>query len=289
MRTLLVTKIILLLIVINSDELEFLTKALILNDRQPFFIFLFHFSFSLTLSLTAHLQHPNIQTIPTPNQITFAASKRRSRRSHSRRSRRHNHRLPFPFRNDLAESFAVAVTFACCRRICLSSSLKLAVVTEAWSSSPIKPQRHFGSLLHRRISSLSPIQLPRPFDFHLHRLFAFPSLLQTPTTLRLPLQPVTLHLPFKLFFFLTTSSMRLLKLYLFIAFLQSAILHTHTYMNAYISLIVFICLNCCFCKRVRWVCVVFVCGQVLDGVLSYDDDNHFMRRNVYWFGDGEFY
>lgn len=34
---------------------------------------------------------------------------------------------------------------------------------------------------------------------------------------------------------------------------------------------------------------VFVCGQVLDGVLSYDDDNHFVKRNVYWFGDGEFY
>ena len=63
--------------------------------------------------------------------------------------------------------------------------------------------------------------------------------------------------------------MRLLKLYLFIAFLQSAILHTHTYRNAYISLIVFICLNCCFCKR---VCVVFVCGQVLDGVLSYEEE-----------------
>ena len=71
------------------------------------------------------------------------------------------------------------------------------------------------------------------------------------------------------FFSLTTSSMRLLKLYLFIAFLQSTILHTHTYRNAYISLIVFICLNCCFCKR---VCVVFVCGQVLDGVLSYEEE-----------------
>lgn len=60
-------------------------------------------------------------------------------------------------------------------------------------------------------------------------------------------------------------------------------------------MIVFICLNFCFCKRVRWICVVdlwnfvFVCGQVLDGVLSYDDDNHFVRRTVYWFVDGEFY
>ena len=30
-------------------------------------------------------------------------------------------------------------------------------------------------------------------------------------------------------------------------------------------------------------------GDVFNGVLSYEDDNHFVRRNVYWFGDGEFY
>ena len=180
MRTLLVTKIISLLLVINSDELEFLTKALIQNDLQPFFIFFFHFSFSLTLSLIAHSQHPNIQTIPTLNQITFAASKQRSRRlfilchsqrsrrcndpirddlavativcrspfatispsqpsfadPHSRRSRRCDHRLPIPIRNDLAELFSIAITFACYRRfyrrrICSPSSLKLAVVAKA--------------------------------------------------------------------------------------------------------------------------------------------------------------
>lgn len=80
-----------------------------------------------------------------------------------------------------------------------------------------------------------------------------------------------------------------------ITLLHYAILCARTRRNVYISMIVFICLNCCFCKRVRWVCVVdvwnsvFVCGQVLDGVLSYDDDNHFVKRNVYWFGDGEFY
>ena len=91
-----------------------------------------------------------------------------------------------------------------------------------------------------------------------------------------------------IFFFLVRGCV-LIILYYNITLLHSAILHTHTYRNAYISMIVFICLNCCFCKRVRWVCVMFVCGQVLDGVLSYEDDNHFVRRNVYWFGDGEFY
>ena len=203
---------------------------------SPFF-FLFHFSLflgffslSLTLSLTAHQirlairNDPNVEpirNIQTPNP--FAT-------------------IPFaePIRDDLAKSFALAaksfvvlVTFACSssllltavafarhRRICSLSSHLLAVVAEAWSSLPIKPQRHFGSLPHRRFIFLLPIQLPRPFDFHPHRLFAFPSPFQTPATLRLPLQLVTLRLPFKLFFFfLTTLSMRLLKLYLFIAFL----------------------------------------------------------------------
>ena len=107
MRTLLVTKIISLLLVINSDELKFLTKALILNDLQPFFIFFFHLSFSLTLSLIAHSQHPNIQTIPTPNQITFTASKQRSRRlfilCHSQRSRR----CDDPICDDLAVAMIV--------------------------------------------------------------------------------------------------------------------------------------------------------------------------------------
>ena len=90
-------------------------------------------------------------------------------------------------------------------------------------------------------------------------------------------------------FFFWVRGCVLIILYYNITLLHSAILHTHTYRNAYISMIVFICLNCCFCIRVRWVCVMFVCGQVLDGVLSYEDDNHFVRRNVYWFGDGEFY
>ena len=102
MRTLLVTKIISSLIVVNSDELEFLTKALILMWPSALFFFLFHFSLSLTLSLTAHSQHPkavdNIQTIPTlnrfatilPSWLSHLRQSRRRRRDdpHSRRSRR---------------------------------------------------------------------------------------------------------------------------------------------------------------------------------------------------------
>ena len=71
-----------------------------------------------------------------------------------------------------------------------------------------------------------------------------------------------------IFFFFLVRGCVLIILYYNITLLHSAILHTHTYRNAYISMIVFICLNCCFCIRVRWVCVMFVCGQVLDGVLS---------------------
>ena len=214
MRTLLVTKIISSLIVVNSDELEFLTKALILIWPSALFFFLFHFFLSLTLSIR------NSQTIPTPNQITFATSKRRyplplictrtipfatispSWQSHSWRSRRSpfatispNCSLSPPNRSPYLSLLLAH------RHFCLLSSLKLAIITEAWSLSPIKPQWHFGSLPHRRFSSLSSIQLPQPFDFHPHRLFAFPLPLQTPATLRLPLQSVTLRLPFKLFFF----------------------------------------------------------------------------------------
>ena len=285
---------------------------------SPFLFFLFHFSFSLTLSLTAHSQHPNdpntepdhirnIQTTiativyPLPfvtiPSATISPSQRFFADPHSRRSHRRDHRLPIPIRDDLAESFAIAVAVAVhhCRHFCLQSSLLpsshlLAVITEArcrhWSLIVVADQ----TPATFRLPPTPTLQLPgpststhtdyspslrhfkpqRPFGFHFNRWpFTFPSNFFV--------------------FFLTTSSMRLLKLYLFIAFLQSAILHTHTYRNAYISLIVFICLNCCFCKRVRCVCVVFVCGQVLDGVLSYDDGNHFMRMNVYWFGDGEFY
>ena len=84
MRTLLVTKIIPSLIVVNSDKLEFLTKALILIWPLAllFFFFLFHFSLSLTLSLTAqcHSQHPNaihnIQMIPTPNRFATISPNR---------------------------------------------------------------------------------------------------------------------------------------------------------------------------------------------------------------------
>ena len=109
-----------------------------------------------------------------------------------------------------AKSFAVLVAFACL------SSLLLAHRRFCLPSSPIKPQRHFGSLPHQRFSFLSSIQLPWPFDFHPHRLFAAsnPSdpLASTSTGDPSP----TLQ---TFFFFLTTSSMRLLKLYLFIAFL----------------------------------------------------------------------
>ena len=156
--------------------MEFLTKVLIVNDLQPFFILLFHFSFSLTLSLTTS-QHPNDPNTEPDHirniQMTIATispsrRSRHSRRSHSRRSRcrngpihddfavativcrspfatislsqpsstdpqsrrsrRHDHHLLIPF--------AVAVTFVCgrrlyCLRICLPSSLRLAVVAEA--------------------------------------------------------------------------------------------------------------------------------------------------------------
>ena len=139
---------------------------------NPFLFFLFHFSFSLTLSLTAHSQHPNdpntepdhirnIQTTiativyPLPfvtiPSATISPSQRFFANPHSRRSHRRDHRLPIPFRDDLAESFALAaksfavlVTFACSssllltavafarhRRICSLSSHLLAVVTEA--------------------------------------------------------------------------------------------------------------------------------------------------------------
>ena len=65
-------------------------------------------------------------------------------------------------------------------------------------------------------------------------------------------------------------------------------LYAYIYIHVYVSMIVFICLNCCFSKRVRWICVVdvwnfvFVCGGKCYGVESYDG---FVRRNVYWFGD----
>ena len=241
---------------------------------------------------------------------TISPSRRSFADPHSRQSCRRNHRLPIPIRDDLAVATIVCRSpFVTILPNCSPSpSLLLAVVAftvvafarrHRWSSpSSLKLDR-------RRRSNPSDISAPShidasapfcqfsshgpststytdclpslrhfkpqwPFGFHFNRWpFTFPSNI--------------------FFFFLTTSSMRLLKLYLFIAFLQSAILYTHTYKDLYISLIVFICLNCCFCKKVRWVCVVFVCGQVLDGVLSYDDDNHFMKRNVYWFGDGEFY
>ena len=67
--------------------------------------------------------------------------------------------------------------------------------------------------------------------------------------------------------------MRLLKLYLFIAFLQSAILHTHTHIQeciyffdcVYLSKLLFLQKGkvglCCVCL---W--------QVLDGVLSYEEE-----------------
>ena len=239
MRTLLVTKIISSLIVVNSDELEFLTKALILIWPSVL-LFIFCFT-SLFRSLSP--SQP-IRNIPKP----LTTSKRSQHRTGSRRSRRRDY--PFvsispsrlairddlavavavavvmipirddlavavatipihddlavatisirddlavatisirddlavatiPIRDDLSESFAVTaksfavlVAFACRRRICSPSSLKLAVVAEA---------------CRRRWSSPSSLQLP----------FAD----SAPATLRLPLQPVTLRLPFKNFFF----------------------------------------------------------------------------------------
>ena len=137
--------------------------------------------------------------IPTPNQITFATSKRRyplplictrtipfatilpSRRSHLRQPRRRDNRLPIPIRDDLAESFVVATkSFAVLVAFACSSSLLLVVVAftvvafarcRRWSApSSLKLDR-------RRRSNPSNILAPSHTDAStpFHQLFAFPS------------------------------------------------------------------------------------------------------------------
>ena len=213
MRTLLVTKIISSLIVINSEELEFLTKALILNDLQPFFYFfvsLLFFPHSLPHSPFATSQHPNdpntepyhIHNIQTPlssaihddlavTTIPFATispSRRSFADPHSQRYYHRDHHLPIPIRDDLAESFTVAVTFACRRRfyrrrICSPSSLKLdrrhrsnpSDISAPSHTNASAPFRRFNS--HGRSTSthtdcspsLRGFKPQRPFSFHFNR------------------------------------------------------------------------------------------------------------------------
>ena len=168
-----------------------------------FSLFLGFFSLSLTLSLIAHQirlairNDPNtepIRNILTLNSFaTIPFGKPIRNDPHSRRSRRII-RCCCQIVHHTRRFCLLIVTFACHRRFYRRCFCSL------WS--PIKPQQHFGSLPHRHLSFLLLIQLPQPFNFHPHRLFTFPSPLQTPTTLRLPLQLVTFRLPFKLFFFL---------------------------------------------------------------------------------------
>ena len=131
----------------NSDESKFLTKSFILIwPSALFFFFLFHFSLflgffslSLTLSLTVHQIRLAIHNIPTPNP--FATSQHWT---HSQRSLLPNPFATIPIRDDLVESFAVLIAFACSsslllvvvaftrrRHICLLSSHLLAVVAFA--------------------------------------------------------------------------------------------------------------------------------------------------------------
>ena len=150
MRTLLVMKIISSLIVVNSDELEFLTKALILiwpSALLFFFFLLLSFPHSLPHSPSQHPNDPNtepIRNIPTPNP--FATSQHRT---HSQRSL-----LSIPIRDDLiesftvsAKSFAVLVAFAC------SSSLLLAIV--AFTIAAFARRRRWSLLVVARACSSS--------------------------------------------------------------------------------------------------------------------------------------
>ena len=230
----------------NSNESEFLTKSFILIwPSAPFFFcftslfFWVFFSLSLTLSLTAHQirlairNDPNVEpirNIPTPNPfatIPFAEPIRDD--PHSWRIvhpccqivRRTRHFclliVTFAYRRRFCSPslhLLVVVVFARRRRWSLPSSLKLD--RRCWSnpSDILAPSHTDASASFRQFSSHDPststhtdcspslhrFKPQQPFGFHFNRWpFAFPSNF--------------------FFFFLTTSSMRLLKLYLFIAFL----------------------------------------------------------------------
>ena len=164
---------------------------------SPFLFFFFHFSFSLTLSLIAHSQHPNIQTIPTPNQITFVASKQRSRRlfilCHSRRSRRCND----PIRDDLAVATIV------CRSPFATISPSQPSFADPHSRRSRRCDHRLPIPICNDLAELFSIAITFACNrrFYRRRIYSPSSLKlaviadQTPATFRLPPTP-TLQLPF---------------------------------------------------------------------------------------------
>ena len=184
---------------------------------SPFFFFFFHFSLflgffslSLTLSLIAHPIRLLIRLAIRNDPNTEPIRNDPFRWTHWRRSRQIG--SPSPPNRSPYSSLLLArhhfclliVAFAChCHfyRCCFCLPLSLLLACHHWSLIVVVDQ----APTTFRLPPTPTLQLP------------FTDL--APTTLRLPPTP-TVRLPFKLFFFfLTTSSMRLLKLYLFIAFL----------------------------------------------------------------------
>ena len=95
---------------------------------------------------------------------------------------------------------------------------------------------------------------------------------------------MTLHLPFKLFCFFPNYFKYETPKIIFIYCFSTVCNTSHTRIQECIYFF-----DCVYLSKLLFLqkgkvglrCVVFVCGQVLDGVLSYDDGNHFMRMNVY--------